>query len=86
MKYRHQKTLSDSKSTILTVQNSPDVSLKHSNLKKSKRESIVLNSNVLIPDSLNRNRWILPTSRNVTLNKDDDVQLSHIFYGQIKVL
>ena len=86
MKNRHQKTVFDSKSTILMVHNSPDVSLKHSNLKKSKREGIVLNSNLLIPDSLNQNRWILPTSRNVTLNKDDDVQLTHMFYGPLTLV
>ena len=86
MKYRHQKTLSDSKSTILTVQNSPDVSLKHSNLKKSKREGIVLNSNLPIPGSLSKKRWILPTSRKVTLNKDDDIKLTHMFYGPLTLV
>ena len=86
MKYRHRKSVFDSKSTIFTVQNSPEVSLKHSNLKKSKRDGIVLNSNLPIPGSINQRRWILPTSRNVTLNKDDDVQLTHMFYGPLTLV
>ena len=86
LKYRHQKTVFGSKTTIFTVQNSPDVSLKHSNQKTFKMEGIVLNSNLHIPASLNQKRWIFPTSRKVILNKDDDVKLIHLLYGPLTLV